>query len=112
VSSGVKKTLVLLAVFAAGVGAGGVGGFVLNDYVERPDPDNVQQIQRHFEDRAAAEDVFSRLEQQARAQSSESGTDAPASAEEPTTTVPATAESPSAPGEDPSPEPAPQPNNP
>lgn len=106
-SSGVKKTLVLLAVFAAGVGAGGVGGFVLNDYVERPDPDNVQQIQRHFEDRAAAEDVFSRLEQQARAQGSESGAAAPASDDEPSTP-----ESPSAPDEDPSPAPAPQPNNP
>lgn len=59
-----KRWLILVGVFLAGAGAGGVAGFVLNDYLEREDPDAVQQIRQQLETQQQLDDTFERLQQQ------------------------------------------------
>jgi hypothetical protein len=54
-------------VFFAGAGVGGVGGFALNDYLEREDPDAIQQIRQELETQQQLDDTFERLQQEQRA---------------------------------------------
>ena len=44
-----KPWMKFLAVFLVGAGIGGVAGFGVNDYLEREDPDAIQQIRQELE---------------------------------------------------------------
>ena len=50
--------LLILFVFFAGLGLGGVGGFFVNDYLERENPDAIQQIRQEFETQQNLDDFF------------------------------------------------------
>lgn len=62
-----KRWLVIVGVFFAGAGVGGAAGFALNDYLEREDPDAIQQIRQELETQQQLDDTFERLQQEQRA---------------------------------------------
>ncbi|MBN1945384.1 MAG: hypothetical protein JW797_06875 [Bradymonadales bacterium] len=56
-----SKIILLVALtFLLGLGLGGAGGFLLNDYLERENPDAVQQIRQEFETQNQLEELFAR----------------------------------------------------
>lgn len=60
-----KQIAKYLLVFGLGSGFGVVGGFTLNDYVEREDPDLVQEIQQQVETQVQLDDFFAQQQQSA-----------------------------------------------
>ncbi|MCA9562177.1 MAG: hypothetical protein KC561_01750 [Myxococcales bacterium] len=53
-----KRRMFYALFFFTGAGFGTGAGFILNDYVEREDPDAVQQIQQQFETQNQLDDFF------------------------------------------------------
>ncbi len=64
-TEGKKQFAKYLLVFGLGSGFGVAGGFALNDYVERGDPDLVQEIQQQVETQGELDDFFAQQQREA-----------------------------------------------
>ena len=53
-----RSRLTMVAVFGLGLGVGVGGGFALNDYVERENPDAIQEIRQELQTQQHLDDFF------------------------------------------------------